>query len=57
MSGFELLERIHQDRDIADLPISVYTGRELTHDEELELKRYADSIYSQRGEIARTTAG
>ncbi|MDY0091291.1 MAG: response regulator [Candidatus Vecturithrix sp.] len=44
MSGFELLERIHQDRDIADLPIIVYTGRELTHDEELELKRYADSI-------------
>ncbi|GAK58845.1 putative signal transduction histidine kinase [Candidatus Vecturithrix granuli] len=44
MSGFDLLEQIRQDPEISDFPIIVYTGRDLTHDEELELKRYADSI-------------
>ena len=44
VSGFELLERIHQNPEISDLPIIVYTGRDLSHDEKLQLKKYADSI-------------
>ena len=44
MSGFELLEQIHQNHDISAFPIIVYTGRDLTSDEELQLRQYADSI-------------
>jgi len=44
MSGFELMERIRADERHADLPIIVYTGRELTEEEETRLKRLTDSI-------------
>jgi HAMP domain-containing protein/CheY-like chemotaxis protein/signal transduction histidine kinase len=42
MDGFELLEEIKSRHN--DLPVIVYTGRELTEKEETQLKRYADSI-------------
>jgi CheY-like chemotaxis protein/signal transduction histidine kinase/HAMP domain-containing protein len=44
MSGFELLTEIQNDKTIADMPIVVFTGRELTADEEAELRRKAKSI-------------
>ncbi|MFN2353204.1 MAG: response regulator [Desulfopila sp.] len=44
MSGFELLEKIRKDPSLAGLPIIIYTGRELTEDEEKQLRRYAESI-------------
>ena len=44
MTGFELLEKMRERQDCSHLPIVVYTGRELTKDEEATLKRYADSI-------------
>jgi CheY-like chemotaxis protein/signal transduction histidine kinase len=43
MSGFELIEKL-QTNGRSDLPIIVYTGKELTRKEELHLKRVARSI-------------
>ena len=44
MTGFELLEEIRRSESAARVPIIVYTGRELTVEEEKELHRYAESI-------------
>ncbi len=44
MSGFELLDRMQQDERLQDLPVVVYTGRELSDAEQTELKRKAKSI-------------
>ncbi|PYS42224.1 MAG: hybrid sensor histidine kinase/response regulator [Acidobacteria bacterium] len=44
MSGFELLEQLQSDPDRTDLPVIVYTGKELTRKEELHLKRVARSV-------------
>jgi CheY-like chemotaxis protein len=44
MSGFELLKEVKKEQTLRDLPIVVYTGRELGAKEELELKRLAESI-------------
>ncbi|WNJ73099.1 response regulator [Vibrio vulnificus] len=44
MTGFELLERIRRSETAARVPIIVYTGRELSKEEERELNRYAESI-------------
>jgi HAMP domain-containing protein/CheY-like chemotaxis protein/signal transduction histidine kinase len=43
MTGFELIDRL-QTNGRTDLPIIVYTGKELTRKEELHLKRVARSI-------------
>lgn len=44
MSGFELLEDIEKDQSIILPPIIVYTGKDLTKEEENELRHYAESI-------------
>jgi CheY-like chemotaxis protein len=44
VSGFDLLEQLSQDEDRAFPPVIVYTGRDLTADEELRLRRYSRSI-------------
>jgi CheY-like chemotaxis protein len=44
MSGFELLHRIRDQVDLSELPIVVYTARDLTRKEEIQLKRLTDSI-------------
>ncbi len=44
ISGFELLNAIQQDGALRDIPIVVFTGKELSHDEEVELRRMAKSI-------------
>jgi len=44
MTGFELLRRIRNDGVAGRLPIIVYTGRELSREEEEELSRHAESI-------------
>ena len=44
MSGFELLKKIEQDQKITLPPIIVYTGKELTLEEENELRKYSESI-------------
>jgi len=43
-TGFEVLERMHQDDRILKRPVIVYTGRELSEEENRQLLRYADSV-------------
>jgi len=44
MTGFELLDQIRDDKQLADLPIIIYTGKELNHQEEMILRKYTESI-------------
>ena len=44
MTGFELIEQLQTDPARSDLPIIVYTGKELTRKEELHLRRVATSV-------------
>jgi CheY-like chemotaxis protein/signal transduction histidine kinase/HAMP domain-containing protein len=44
ISGFELLAQVQKDTKIRETPIVVFTGRELTVEEEGELRRQAKSI-------------
>jgi CheY-like chemotaxis protein len=42
--GFQLLETVKGDPAIRDLPIIIYTGKELSQEEETRLRRFADTI-------------
>jgi HAMP domain-containing protein/CheY-like chemotaxis protein/signal transduction histidine kinase len=44
MSGFELIERIQNELGQTELPIIIYTGKELTEKEETQLRKVADAI-------------
>jgi CheY-like chemotaxis protein len=44
MTGFELLARIKRHKEWHDMPIVVYTGRDLTRKEESQLKRLSETI-------------
>ena len=44
MSGFEVLEAIRTDGAIADIPVVVFTGRELSPEEDAQLHTMARSI-------------
>jgi CheY-like chemotaxis protein len=44
ISGFDLLSEVQKDERLRDVPIIVFTGRELTPDEENQLRKMAKSI-------------
>jgi CheY-like chemotaxis protein/signal transduction histidine kinase/HAMP domain-containing protein len=44
ISGFELLDQIRKDESLHELPIIIYTGKDLNKKEELRLKKYAGTI-------------
>ena len=44
ISGFEVLERIGQSQEWADVPVVVFTGRELSPEEDASLHRLARSV-------------
>jgi len=44
MSGFEVLERIRNDAELSDVPVVVFTGRELSAEEDAQLHTMARSI-------------
>ncbi|HYL50184.1 MAG TPA: response regulator, partial [Stellaceae bacterium] len=44
MSGFELLEKFRDDPHLADLPVVVFTGRELSPEEDARLHTMARSV-------------
>ena len=44
MSGFEVLEALRQERSMSDIPVVVFTGRELTAEEDARLHTMARSI-------------
>jgi CheY-like chemotaxis protein len=44
MSGFSLLEKVKTDDRFQNLPVIVYTGRDLSRREETRLKKYAETV-------------
>jgi CheY-like chemotaxis protein len=44
MTGFELLDRVQGEPALRDVPIVVFTGKELTPEEESQLKTVAKSV-------------
>jgi HAMP domain-containing protein/signal transduction histidine kinase/DNA-binding response OmpR family regulator len=44
MSGFEVLEKIRDDAALCDIPVVVFTGRELSADEDAKLRTMARSV-------------
>ena len=44
MTDFQLIDRIKNELGLADLPIIIYTGRELTRKEEQQLRKVAHTI-------------
>jgi CheY-like chemotaxis protein/signal transduction histidine kinase len=44
MSGFEVLDSIRNDEELSDVPVVVFTGRELSVEEDAELHTMARSI-------------
>src|SRR4029077_6335913 len=44
LSGYDLLEKMSQEEDVAFPPVIIYTGRVLTREEEQRLRRYSKSI-------------
>ena len=44
MTGFDLLEKVKSDDDNHDLPIIIYTGKELSAEDETKIKKYAETI-------------
>jgi CheY-like chemotaxis protein/signal transduction histidine kinase/HAMP domain-containing protein len=44
MVGFDLLEKIKQDKGMADTPVVIYSGKDLTEAEEFRLKKHANTI-------------
>ena len=44
MGGFTLLEKLKEDERHSSIPVIIYTGKELTRNEETKLKKFAKSI-------------
>src|SRR5262249_22821354 len=44
MTGFELLEKVHGEPALVDIPVVVFTGKELTAEEQIRLNGMAKSI-------------
>jgi HAMP domain-containing protein/CheY-like chemotaxis protein/signal transduction histidine kinase len=44
MTGFELIEKLQKELGLTNLPIIIYTGKDLTSKEETQLRKVADAI-------------
>ncbi|NOY61150.1 MAG: response regulator [Calditrichaeota bacterium] len=44
MHGFDLLEKLKQDKSLPHIPVIVYTGQEISHEEHVKLQEHAKSI-------------
>ena len=44
MNGFELLEKMRADSDMSQVPVIIYTGKELSKQEEMRLRQLAQTI-------------
>ena len=54
MTGFELLEKMHAEPALADVPVVVFTGKELTDDEEVAAQAHGQEHRPQGRAIARS---
>ena len=53
MTGFELLERMQDEPTLRDTPVVVFTGKELTGDEEAQLRARGEERGAQGRAVAR----
>jgi CheY-like chemotaxis protein/HAMP domain-containing protein len=44
MGGYDVLENLRQNENLIQIPVVIYSGKELSQDEEFKLKRYANTI-------------
>ena len=44
MTGFDFINKMKNELQIEDVPIVVYTGRDLSQSEETQLRKYAETI-------------
>jgi signal transduction histidine kinase/CheY-like chemotaxis protein/HAMP domain-containing protein len=44
MTGFDLLNKMADEKDLSVPPVIVYTGKDLAREEEMELRKHAESI-------------
>jgi hypothetical protein len=44
MNGFDLLEKMRADSDMSQVPVIIYTGKELSKQEEMRLRQLAQTI-------------
>jgi len=44
MTGFEVIEKMKKEVNLPELPIIIYTGKELTRQEETQLRRVAEAV-------------
>lgn len=44
INGLQLLETMHADDSVSAMPVIVYTGKDLSREEEQQLRKYADRI-------------
>ena len=56
MSGFEVLEELRDDSKLSDVPVVVFTGRELSAEEDATLHTMARSIVVKGVEFAGAPA-
>ena len=49
MGGFDLLKKIKRQAKFRDLPVVIYTGKDLSKSEEAQLKKYAAAIITKDG--------
>ena len=56
MSGFEVLEKIRDDARLADIPVVVFTGRELTPEEDARAAHHGAERGREGRRVARAAA-
>ena len=56
MTGFEVLDEMRNDAALTDVPVVVFTGKELSAEEDAQLHTMARSIVVKGVEVARTAA-
>ena len=57
MSGFEVLERLRETPSLGEVPVVVFTGKELSPEEDARLRHPGSQRGGQRSRVAGTAAG
>ncbi len=52
MTGVDLLERVRRDSEFSDIPVVIFTGKELSPDERKTIDRYADRVITKGAKAA-----
>lgn len=44
LAGFDVLEKLSKDKNLKEIPVIIYSGRDITSEEEFKLKKHAKAI-------------